>query len=300
MRYIIFPIITALATILMACSGHSKDRPSDSVSDSIIMVGSAQFDFDVEDYAEVVVVSGRNDTLHPKQVDFDVVAGRNDTLYPKIVYYISQEKQKFQGYLESVDFFFKDKNFDENNQQRIDTLDKENGMKRVWVGLSTDVYAVNGNETQCLAYIDNIDSHSLVISKPADMVLSTKDLNEIVNKFLGQYGFKKDSHHHHFLYADEKTRKLADKSTRYVLEKMFDRFVCTGYDLPYDKGSYVNGDTTLLELRQQIARQEYIDSIAKLAKYSKPTKYTDLVISFMKADPETVIFVSNYLTDKNK
>lgn len=275
MKYIIFPIIMISAAILMACSGHSKDTPSDSATDSIIMVDSLQWDF-VEETGTT----------------------RIDTLYSKVVHFISRNKLKSQGYLESIDFFFKNKNYDERNQLRIDTLQQD--WERVWDGLTMDVYAVNDKETRCLAYIDNIDARAIVISKPADTALNLNDLDDIVNKFFIQYGLNKNGFCDYFLYADEETLKLADKSTRHILDKMYGQFVCTNYDLPSDSGIFVNRDSTLLELRQEIARQEYIDSVAKLANYQKPTKYSELVNSFMKADPETVIFVSNYLTYKNR
>lgn len=274
MKYTIFPIIMISAAILMACSGHSKDTPSDSATDSIIMVDSLQWAF----------------------VD-ETGTTRIDTLYSKVVHFISRNKLKSQGYLESIDFFFKNKNYDERNQLRIDTLHRVQDWERVWDGLTMDVYAVNDKETRCLAYIDNIDARAIVISKPADTVLNLNDLNDIVDKFFIQY---ENGFCDHFLLADEETCKLADKSTRHILDKMYGQFVCTNYDLPSDSGIFVNSDSTLLELRQEIARQEYIDSVAKLANYQKPTKYSELVNSFMKADPETVIFVSNYLTYKNR
>lgn len=197
----------------------------------------------------------------------------------------------------SMTVILKPENYKQDNLQHLDTLNEASGL---------DIYAIKGDNTRCIAYIDNLTPPAIILSVKDDEISTPDDLGKVINDFFNDYGLKKgDFIIEWFFFMDkeelaEKAFKLADISTRHNLDKMFGSFKCISYDLPSDRGVYVKADSTLLELRQQIARQEYIDSVAKLAHYSKSAKYASVVANLLKADPETVVFVSDYLTDKKR
>lgn len=271
-------IIFTLLIIIVGCAGHSKESDK-SFSDSLVSDKGSGFTFDT-------IIETGSSRIYDEQTSFD-----EQTL----IYFISKSKTKIPGYLVSITDMFKPENYWQDNLQSLDTLEKQHSL--------IDIYAIQGDKTRCLAYIDNITPPSIVMSVKNGEILSPQDLGTSINSFFNVYGLKKgDSILDPVVFFKEadKAFDLAAKSTRNNLEKMFGSVKCRSYDLPSDKGVYENNDTTLVQLRQQIARQEYIDSVAELANYSEPHKYAQVVASFLKADPETIGFVSEYLTDKKR
>lgn len=269
-------IIYTLLIIIVGCTRHSTESDK-SFGDSLVSDKHSGFYFDT------IIETGSNRITHE---------------YGTLVYFISKSKTTIPGYMASITTMFKPKNYRQDNLQSLDTLEKQYSL--------IDIYTIQGNKTSCLAYIDNTTTPSIVMSVKNGEILSKDDLEKIINSFFNAYGLKKgNSILDSFVFFIKEKRQEADKafdlaakSTRNCLENMFGSVKCISYDLPSDKGVYENNDTTLLQLRQQIAKQEYIDSMSELANYSKPHKYAQVVASFLKADPETIHFVSDYLTDK--
>lgn len=264
-------IIFTLLLIIGGCAGHSTRSSEDSL------------------------------TSEKQGSYFFVETGSSRNIYGTLVYFISKSKTTIPGYMASITAMYKPENYRQDNLQSLDTLEKQYSL--------IDIYAIQGDKTRCLAYIDDTTIPSIVMSVKNGELLSKDDLEKSINTFFYAYGLKKgDSILDSFVFVIKETQrqeadkacKLAAKSTRNNLEKMFGSVKCRSYDLPSDKGVYENNDTTLVQLRQKIARQEYIDSVAELANYSKPHKYAQVVASFLKADPETICFVSEYLTDNKR
>lgn len=162
-----------------------------------------------------------------------------------------------------------------------------------------DVYAVKGKKTKVIGIVDGIDMPRVVFEVGKDVVnIADMKPDERIQEFLELYGWDKDDN---FVQAFLPRQRLflnsIMKQTTPVVQKKSGATVeCVAYDFFSQNAIFHSNNMFMSDVFSKDATQRFIDKQARKAHYNKSTNYLDLKRLFDEKDPETIEFVSKYLT----
>lgn len=161
-----------------------------------------------------------------------------------------------------------------------------------------DVYAMKGKSTRILGIVqgDSVPYVVFELGKDAKMVADMK-VEKKLQDFLGCYGWGENENINFAFLPQQKLflKSIMAQSTPVVAKKIHLPY-CYAYDFHSQSALFRSSGLFLVDVFKKSAIQDFIDNQAHKAKYSKSTAYSDLKNLFDEKDPETVEFVSKFLT----
>ncbi len=157
---------------------------------------------------------------------------------------------------------------------------------------------MKGKHTKILGIVKGEQLPYVVFELGKDAkILADLNVEEKIQNFINQYGWDEKTNFNFAFFPQQKNflNSVIIQTTPIVTKKV-GRSYCTAYDFHSQSSLFHTSTTFLTEVFREQAVQDFIDSQARKAHYTKSTKCEDLKSHFNDKDPETIEFVSKYLT----
>lgn len=160
-----------------------------------------------------------------------------------------------------------------------------------------DVYAIKGKNTRCVGVVNSVEPPRVLFEIGRDSGSFTKYNLQKIEELFEQYGWDSSKNINYAFFSEHKTfLSHVAENTEEEIKRILPKTECIAYDFHSNSGLYKSNGELMHDILTQEANQAFIDKQARKAKYSRSTKYSDLRKLFDEKDPETIEFVSKYLT----
>lgn len=160
-----------------------------------------------------------------------------------------------------------------------------------------DVYAIKGKNTRCVGIISSVEPPRVVFEVGKNAGSFTKYNQQKMEELFAQYGWDRSKNINYAFLPEQRTfLSSVAENTAEEINKILPHTECIAYDFHSNNGLYKSNGEFMQDILTQEAKQKFIDKQARKAKYSRSSKYSDLKKLFDEKDPETIEFVSKYLT----
>mgnify|MGYP007067531458 CR=1 FL=1 len=164
-----------------------------------------------------------------------------------------------------------------------------------------DVYSSKGKKSRCVGIITETNPPRVVFELNVKGGESSIDVMEReLTALLGQYGWDTNKNINLAFVPQKNNREFLEavaEGTEEALNKALPYTECIAYDFHSRSGLYKANDIDYMDdILRERANQKFIDKQARKAKYLYSPKYADIKERYDAGDPETIEFVSKYLT----